>query len=258
MWADQRNGCGVMAAVKDIALVEQPNSLAVFERLATDPKMNVETLERLVQMHERAHARVAEEQFNAAMSKAQSEMRHIAADGYNPQTKSRYASYAAIDKGLRPIYTENGFGLSFDTEDSPLPAHMRVLCRVSHIAGHSRTYRVDMPADGKGAKGGDVMTLTHAAGAAMSYGMRYLVKMIFNVAVGEDDRDGNAPEPVPQAPDGYEAVMVKLEAAATEGKDAFAAAFHCLPEDVRDFAVKHDRKRLQDAKSKAHGKAVKS
>jgi hypothetical protein len=35
------------------------------------------------------------------------------------------------------------------------------------------------------------MTKTHATGAATSYGMRYLLKMIFNVAVGEDDDDGN-------------------------------------------------------------------
>lgn len=48
-----------------------------------------------------------------------------------------------------------------------------------------------MPADGKGAKGGDVMTRTHATGAAATYGMRYLLKMIFNVAIGEDDNDGN-------------------------------------------------------------------
>jgi hypothetical protein len=67
---------------------------------------------------------------------------------------------------------------------------MRVLCDVSR-GGHVKTYQIDMPADGKGAKGGDVMTKTHAAGAAASYGMRYLLKMIFNVAVGEDDNDGN-------------------------------------------------------------------
>jgi hypothetical protein len=48
-----------------------------------------------------------------------------------------------------------------------------------------------MPADGKGAKGGDVMTKTHATGAAVSYGQRYLLKMIFNLAVGEVDDDGN-------------------------------------------------------------------
>ena len=49
-----------------------------------------------------------------------------------------------------------------------------------------------MPADGKGAKGGEVMTKTHAMGAATAYGMRYLLKMIWNVAVGEDDTDGNS------------------------------------------------------------------
>src|SRR5690606_32576023 len=64
----------------------------------------------------------------------------------------------------------------------------------SHRDGHSRAYHIDMPADGKGAKGGDVMTKTHATGAAASYGMRYLLKMIFNVAVGEEDRDGNEPQ----------------------------------------------------------------
>ena len=70
--------------------------------------------------------------------------------------------------------------------------YVLVLCRVSHKDGHCRTYQKEMPADGKGAKGGDVMTKTHAAGAAMSYGMRYLLKGIFNVAVGEEDKDGNA------------------------------------------------------------------
>ena len=94
---------------------------------------------------------------------------------------------------LRPIYTNGGFSLSFDTGKDAPEGCVRVLCYVSHKSGHSRTYHVDMPADGKGAKGGDVMTKTHAVGAGMSYGMRYLLKMIFNVAVGEDDVDGNEP-----------------------------------------------------------------
>lgn len=35
------------------------------------------------------------------------------------------------------------------------------------------------------------MTKTHATGAASSYGARYILKGIFNVAIGEEDRDGN-------------------------------------------------------------------
>src|SRR6185369_5301511 len=67
---------------------------------------------------------------------------------------------------------------------------IRVVAYVSR-GGYTRLYRIDMPADGKGAKGGDVMTKTHAAGAAMSYASRYLLKAIFNVSVGEEDSDGN-------------------------------------------------------------------
>jgi hypothetical protein len=165
--------------------------LAVIERAARDPSVDIDKMERLLAMQERVYQRNAEEAFNAAMTAAQAEMRPVSADASNPQTKSSYASSAQLDRALRPIYTKNGFALSFDEGDSPKPEHVRVLCYVSHIGGFTRTYHRDMPADGKGAKGGDVMTKTHAAGAAGSYGSRYLLKGIFNVAVGEDDSDGN-------------------------------------------------------------------
>lgn len=165
--------------------------LAVISRIASDPSTDVDKLERLMAMYERGEARRAETTFGVAMSEAQSSMGRISADGNNPQTRSKYATYGKLDRELRPIYTAHGFALSFDTGDSPNADCIRVLCHVSHKEGHSRTYHIDMPADGKGAKGGDVMTKTHAAGAALSYGMRYLLKMIFNVAIGEDDDDGN-------------------------------------------------------------------
>ena len=165
--------------------------LQVISKAAADPNVDIEKMERLLEMQERVQARNAEQAFSEAMNKAQSEMRPIAANASNPQTRSRYASFDKLDRVLRPIYTEHGFSLSFDEGEAPRENYVRVLCYVSHVGGHTRTYRRDMPADGKGAKGGDVMTKTHAAGAAGSYGARYLLKGIFNVAVGEDDDDGN-------------------------------------------------------------------
>lgn len=167
--------------------------LNVIARASTDPNVDIDKLERLLAMQERVLARDAETAFNVAMNAAQAEMRPISANASNPQTRSRYATFDKLDSALRPIYTAHGFSLSFDEGDSPKPEHVRVLCYVSHVGGHTRTYHRDMPADGKGAKGGDVMTKTHAAGAAGSYGARYLLKGIFNVSVGEDDRDGNTP-----------------------------------------------------------------
>lgn len=163
----------------------------VIARAASDPTVDIDKMERLIALQQQVSAREAELLFNQAMNAAQSEMRPISANASNPQTKSRYATFDKLDRALRPIYTHHGFSLSFDEGDSPKPNHVRVLCYCAHNGGHTRTYHRDMPADGKGAKGGDVMTLTHAAGAAGSYGARYLLKGIWNVAVGAEDDDGN-------------------------------------------------------------------
>lgn len=149
----------------------------------------IDVIERLAALQRDMLAREAEVDFNEAMNRVQQEIRRIAPDLENPHTHSKYASYAAIDRVIRPIYAKEGFSLSFSTEECPIPEHVRCVCFVS-LRAHTRKYQVDMPSDGKGAQGRDVMTKTHAAGAAMSYGMRYLVKYIFNIAVGEDDTDG--------------------------------------------------------------------
>jgi len=171
--------------------MEGATLLSVISRAAADPGTDVEKMERLMQMYERIESKRAETAFNEALNDAQSKIGRISGDKYNKQTSSNYATYAKLDTRIRPIYIECGFSLSFDTQESASPDCIKVVCYVSHKGGHTRSYHVDMPADGKGAKGGDVMTKTHAAGSAMSYGMRYLLKMIFNVAIGEHDDDGN-------------------------------------------------------------------
>lgn len=179
--------------MSEIAVTTENQTLAMIERASSDPQVDMDKFERLMDMQERVLDRDAKMSFSRAMSAAQSEMGRVSADADNKQTRSRYVTYGKMDAVLRPVYTRNGFALSFNTGDQVIEQHIRVQCEVSHIDGHTQQYQIDMPADGKGAKGGDVMTKTHAAGAAMSYGMRYLLKMIFNVAIGEDDADGNQP-----------------------------------------------------------------
>ena len=169
--------------------------VAMIERASRDPSIDLERLERLMQMRERAKILEIEAEFNDAMATAQRQMRAVAADANNPQTKSKYASYYALDKAIRPIYSDLGLSLSFNTAEGASADCVRIVCYVSRH-GFTRQYHVDMPADGKGAKGGDVMTKTHAVGAAMTYGQRYLLKMIFNIAIGED-KDGNKTDTSP-------------------------------------------------------------
>jgi len=241
------------------ALSERKPQAIDLVALASNPDVSVEKLERLMAMQERMQARYAEECFNAAMADAQKKMRPVAANADNPQTKSRYATYTALDSALRPIYSEHGFGLSFDSTESTIQDHVRVLCYVTHRDGGARTYKVDMPNDGKGAKGGDVMTKTHAQGAAMSYGMRYLLKMIFNVAIGEDDRDGNDPtEPVKRSksadvPKGFDDWVDSLQDASMQGVAELEKAYGAGAQNFKGILTLGKWTQLKNTAKQADG-----
>lgn len=153
-----------------------------------------EQLQILQEMYFKDLARKAEEAFNLAMNAAQSEVTRVIPDAYNQETKSKWATYPALDKMLRPIYIKHGFSLSFDSGESPADT-VTAFCYLSHREGHTRKYQSPpVPLPTKGAKGGAVMTSTHGTGAAMSYAKRYLLCYIFNIPVGDEDTDGNAPQ----------------------------------------------------------------
>lgn len=243
---------------KKAPVSQQDGITALIARLATDPTADVGKLEKLLEMSDRVRLQQAEQAFNTAMSAAQMEMRPIATDADNPQTRSRYASYAQLDRALRPIYTKHGFGLSFNTEPSKTPDFVMVVCLASHAAGFSRKYHIDMPADGKGAKGGDVMTRTHATGSAVTYGMRYLLKMIFNVAVGDDrDDDGNAAGDVEtnenRAPAGFADWFDNMSALADEGWPRLSSEWNKARKDYTDYLTRfraHDWKKMKERAQK--------
>ena len=239
------------------ASLSSASLIHVIAEAARDPSVDIEKMERLWAMHERLTSRANEEAFNAAMNKAQSEMGRVAADAGNQQTRSVYATYGKLDKAVRPIYTKHGFSISFNEGEGAPEGFARILAYVSHSAGHTRTYKLDMPADGKGAKGGDVMTKTHATGSAHSYGRRYLLKDIFNIAIGEEDNDGNAAaEDEPKGPDAaaYEAMLDSFRDAALNGEAALRRHYSKnTPTD--EFWKRHSRE-LKEAARRADAEAA--
>jgi hypothetical protein len=236
---------------RDVAPMSESTALInAIERAARDPSVDIAKMERLFAMHKEVSMARAEAVFNAAMVACQQEMRPIAADAENLQTHSKYASYAKLDRALRPIYTKHGFAISYDEGDCDKAEWVRCLAYVSHSGGFTRTYKRDMPADGKGAKGGDVMTKTHAVGAAHSYGDRYLLKGIFNISVGEDDQDGNDPKAAVPAPEGYDKWKADMTALADEGIEALQAAWK-KSDDFRGYAAVIDAAWWTSTKRKA-------
>ena len=163
----------------------------LIERAAFDPEFKVEKLQALLDLKDTQEMREAEKQFNAALVQAQADMGPINADATNPQTRSKYATYAQLDRAIRPIYTRYGLAPSFNTEPMTEPDMIQIVGILSHRDGGARRYQIPMPRETKGARGGDVMTRTHATGSAFSYGKRYLLIGMFNLSIDIDD-DGNA------------------------------------------------------------------
>ena len=161
------------------------------ERLVTDPTADLSRLERVFEMRAQEQARLAEREFNTAMALVQESLDPVRTNARNDQTHSQYATLSAVDQAVRPAYSQHGFSLTFNSGETTKPDHVRVTCTVMHAGGHTKHYWLDVPADGRGAKGGQVMTATHALGSAVSYGRRYLLCMIFSLATEKDD-DGNA------------------------------------------------------------------
>ena len=165
--------------------------LAMIERAARDPSIDMDRLERLLEMKERAELRQASADFNEAMARVQGEIGPIARDSFNPQTRSKYASYFAVDKAIRPIYVKHGFRVSFNEEQQAGEGVIRVIAIVTK-GMHRELYHYDSPIVTTGLAGKAMMTLTHARAAAVTYAKRYLMGMIFNLSTGED-LDGNPP-----------------------------------------------------------------
>ncbi len=155
------------------------------------PDQGVERLERMWEMHKEMQDRDAARAYADAMKACQKEMPAIQKRGKNKQTNSKYALLEDINRLITPIYTRHGFSLSFGTVRSELEDHVGIVCDVMHDGGSAKTYTYDAPIDNVGIKGEKNKTSTHGRGSAISYGRRYLVMMIFNLTIGDDD-DGNA------------------------------------------------------------------
>lgn len=181
------------ASVKPKLHVVKSDAPAILQAMAKgliDPAVSVEKMELMRTMYREAIDDAGRRAFTVAMNAAQASMSAIAANAMNDAFDSQYATYAALDRVMRPIYTAHGFTVAFTTEPSDLQRHQRVVIVLDHVEGHRETRRADFPADGVGDDGEQAQTLIHAAASAMTYAQRYLLGLAFNIAVAKGG-DGN-------------------------------------------------------------------
>lgn len=146
---------------------------------------------QLVAMQERIMRVNAEMAYASALQRVQAKVPPVYRDAMNEQTRSRYARLEKLHGILRPIYTAEGFSMSFDVQPDPrTPGWYIVTADVLHAAGHSRQYHMPVPVDDTGIKGSRNKTALHGMGSSVSYARRYLESTIFGVVFTDEDDDG--------------------------------------------------------------------
>ncbi len=171
---------------------EQSNILAVIERAAINPDIDITKMTALLDMQERIMAKNAEMAFNEAMTRLQSSMPRISKDGNieftdskNNHRKTPFATYENIDKAIRPLMIQEGFSISFNSEWGETGALIHAT--MSHKDGHSRNASIRLPLDSSGSKNS-----LQAMGSTISYGKRYLLTMMLNIVTEGEDDDADA------------------------------------------------------------------
>lgn len=173
--------------------------LSFIERALHDDSFPIEKLEALLRMQREVMTEQSRREFNFAMSEAQSEMMPVIRDATNTHSGTKYARLGTIVAQMQPIWTKHGFAVRFGSEPSPREGWSRVTCTVSHAGGHAEVNYLDAPPDSAGQQGKTNKTPVQAVGSTVTYLRRYLVTMVFNIVLADDDDDGESQRNVQRA-----------------------------------------------------------
>jgi hypothetical protein len=177
----------------ELPLVRVDNPFPLLDKMI-ERGTDVVALGKMMDMAEHWKKMQAIEAFAAAMVRCQQRLPAIVRDAINKNTRSRYPKLETVNAAIVPVYTEEGFSVSFTEGQASLPGKIRIVAEVTHELGHVKSYWRDLTPDlGKGPQGGQLaMTPIQAEGSTDSYGRRYLLYLVFNLTVADEDNDGSA------------------------------------------------------------------
>lgn len=173
-----------------IEVKEERNiSPAEMIREAVKGGADLDKLEKLLELQIKWETNEARKAFSKDFATAQANIVPVVKKKRNSHTSSNYADLADVIETTQPIYTKEGFSVTFNEADCPKEGHARCTADVLHYMGHREQYHLDIPLDGAGIKGNANMTPIHGKASAMQYARRYLMCMIWNIPTS--DNDGN-------------------------------------------------------------------
>jgi hypothetical protein len=176
----------VAAPVQEHQAVNQ--MIEVIERVAMNPEVDVEKMEKLLDMQERILDRQAQQEFDIAMANMQPELPVVAKKGiiYNKDgttVRSKYAKFEDINKEVKPILSQYGFSMTFNVNQSG--NEISVVGNLAHKAGHRESTSITLGPDVSGNK-----NAVQAVASSVSYGKRYTMSALLNLIFEDEDDDG--------------------------------------------------------------------
>jgi len=180
--------------------VEPITILDIINRAAFDPGVDVDKLERLMQMAREVRKDDAHAAYIKAMvvmkpklpvidRKGRIEVREKTASGKRDgeiTQNTPYARWEDIDEAITPILAAHGFVLTHRSGTAP-DGKILITGVLSHEAGHSEETTMALPHDSSGSK-----NAVQAVGSSTHYGKRYTAGLLLNIRTRGQDDDGKA------------------------------------------------------------------
>jgi hypothetical protein len=170
--------------------------LSIIERAARDQSVDIDKMERLLQMQERLVAQRAKAAFTAALVAVKPRLPVVDRRGRievrdkNDREKviqsTPFALWEDIDERITPVLADHGLVLSFRSGVAH-DGKITVTGVLSHSEGHSEETTITLPHDSSGSK-----NAVQAVGSSTSYGKRYTATLLLNIRTRGEDDDGKA------------------------------------------------------------------
>jgi len=169
--------------------------LSVIERMATNPDIDPERVERFINLKRQMDADAARKAFYNALSDAKAAIPVIAKNrtvayehkGGEASTSYRHEDLGEIARTVDPILAQHGLSYRFRTT-SLANEPVSVTCIIAHRDGHSEENTLSAGRDDSGKKNG-----IQSIGSTITYLQRYTLKAALGLAAAADD-DGAGSE----------------------------------------------------------------
>ena len=193
-----------VTAIATRPVVPGAEQMTAIERFVMDPRVDVEKLERVIALQERAHSQASRVEYFAALAGLQAKLPKIGKGGTIHQkggqkVRNRYSKMGDdILPAIKPLLAEYGFSIRWRTgffvEDER--KMIRITGLLSHKFGWSEESVFEAPPDVH-----DSRNYVQALGSTISYGHRYTMVDLLNLEMADDvaDDDGQAAAGKPPA-----------------------------------------------------------